>query len=99
MRDGLVGSNSILQNVMLMSFYNITSSMYGFETKPGLSLFGHHSHNNGHSHQAHSSHPMYHLSTMSMNLLHQSHMYQASAHRFHQFRHQPISIQYLTMQK
>lgn len=55
-------------------------SMYGSldikpKLEPGLLPPSHHSHNYGHLHQAHASHPMHHLSTMGMNLLHQSHMH------------------------
>lgn len=60
------------------------SSMYGLDIKPklepgSLSLSSHHSHNYGHLHQAHASHPMHHLNTMSMNLLHSGHMHHPAA--------------------
>lgn len=55
-------------------------SMYGSldikpKLEPGLLPPSHHAHNYGHLHQAHATHPMHHLSTMGMNLLHQSHMH------------------------
>lgn len=54
--------------------------MYGLDIKPklepGLLPHGHHSQHYGHLHQAH---PMHHLSTMGMNLLHQSHMHHSAS--------------------
>lgn len=51
------------------------SAMYGLDIKPKLEPglgSGHLSHGYGHLHQAHTSHPMHHLSTMGMNFLHHS---------------------------
>ncbi|XP_031619364.1 homeotic protein caudal isoform X2 [Contarinia nasturtii] len=94
-RDGPVGSGGILANNcsnvgLALQHHNMVNgpsglgagSMYGSldikpKLEPGLLSNSHHY---GHLHQAHATHPMHHLSTMSMNLLHhQSHMHHSAA--------------------
>lgn len=91
-RDGPVnGNGSILSNgcgnvgLSLQHHHNMSgggSMNYLNDIKPKLEpglLQNHHSHNyNLHHHHTHASHPMHQLSSMSMSLLHPSHMHHTS---------------------